>query len=190
MVVCDRFLAVLAPHERGDVGYWPWTIQGVHGHEIIKAFWLERHKPTCHPVRLELENMPSIALCKDLYRFRLVIRDLVEIDNPSFPLLDQDHTTLVDCQSLQPKGVKLYNPYGFDITSVILRDEIGLANHARNRPTRHYRQCLGKRLSRDDDPAGVDAGLPDASFKFLSYAKNLLLQWCALFVCIPQFFRS
>ena len=188
MVVCNRFLAVLAPHERGDVGYWPRTIQGIHGHEVIKAFWLERHKPTCHPVRLELENMPSIALCKDLYRFRLVIRDLVEIDHPSFPLLDQVHTTLVDCQSLQPKGVKLYNPYGFDITSVILRDEIGFARRTVI-PKRHHRQCLRKRLARDDDAAGVETGLPDASFKLLGYAKNLLLQWCALFVCIPQFFR-
>ena len=97
MIVCDRLFAVLAPYERRGVGYWSWTIERVHSHKIIKASRLERHEPTFHSVRLELKNILCIATCKYLHRFRLVTRDLVEINHLSLPRPNQLHAILLEC---------------------------------------------------------------------------------------------
>ena len=74
--------------------------------------------------------------------------------------------------------------------SVILRDEIRLARRTFIRPKRHHRQCLGKRLARDGDAAGVYAGLPNASFNLLGYAENLLLRLIAVLIHLTKLCRT
>ena len=155
MVVGDRLPALLAVDEGRNVVHRARAVERVHCDEVRKPLRLKGDEPLLHAVGFELEQTGRLAASEKLVCLPVVVGDLVGVDVYSVELLDERNALLLDRKGLEAEKVHLEKADRLHEMSVVLRGEKRFAGG------RHHRQRVDERIARDDDAAGVHAGLAD-----------------------------
>ena len=118
---------MLTVDEVGDVVHRPWTIEGVHGDEVLEGRGLQLAQVLLHPSGFELEGPDGLPLGVELVGLGIIDRDLVDVDLDTAALLDVQQGFLDDREGLEPEEVHLDQARRLDDRAFVLRHEHTLA---------------------------------------------------------------
>ena len=122
-VVCDFFLAVLAPYERRYVFHRSRTVKGVHGYKVREHGRTQFAQIFLHAWRFVLEHAYRIAALEQLVCLRVVYRYLVGIYTYAETRFDEVYRVVYQGKSLKAEKVHFQQAGGLDHFVVELRDE-------------------------------------------------------------------
>ena len=104
-IISNRLSPVLARNKIRDVFHRPWTIQGVHGNQVLKHSWLQRFQVFLHSCRFILEYADGVTALEQLVGLGVVQRKAVRIEVYAMAKLDILHRVFDDGERLQPQEV-------------------------------------------------------------------------------------
>ena len=159
MVVAHLLPPVLAGDEVGDVRHRARAVERVHGDEVAEARGAERLEVLLHAVRLELEEAGRFAALEEAEGGGVVEGDPGEVHVLPAGFLDRGEALAEDRERGEAEEVHLQQADRLHVVPVVLR-RVELAPVDRRR---HHRNGVHERIAGDDDAAGVDAGLAEAS---------------------------
>ena len=163
-IVGDRFLAMLAPDELGNVAHRTGTIEGIHGDEVLEDGGLKLAEVFLHACRLKLERTHGTALLIEFVSLGVVDRDVVEVDVDSPVLLDDGTSLLHLAERFQSEKVHLDKPRRLDDVTIVLRT-VGLLVLEVRVVGRADRNPVADGIAADNEAAGMNTRAANGTLK-------------------------
>ena len=87
-VILDFFAPVLACDEGGDIVHGPWSVEGIHGYEVLEDGGVEFLEIFLHACRLKLEGAYGASILIQLIGLLVIDGQAVQVDVHSVGFLD------------------------------------------------------------------------------------------------------
>ena len=169
-VVSDWLLPMFTAHESRDVLQRAGPVERVHGDQVGELRGLELLEVALHAYRLILEDAHRLPALEQRICGLVIEREGLGIELHPAPLADVLHRILDDGQGAQPEEVHLEQARILGHGVVELRaDHVAVLGGGDGHE-------VGDVVRRDDDPAGVDAGVADRPLDDARLADDLALE--------------
>ena len=120
-VVFNRLPTQFSIDEIGNIIHRTWSIEGIHGNEVLKHVWLEFPQVFLHTRRFKLERSNGASVAIELISGRVFNIQAIYIHSNAQTVLDIFHGFFQDGQGFQSKEVHLDESRFLNHVSVILR---------------------------------------------------------------------
>ena len=120
--ILDALAPVLPSHIGRDVLHRPGAEQGDRDDDVLESRRPHVHDHPAHARAFQLEHAMGVPVGDQPVRLRVVVRDLLDVDDRTGPLLDEAQTSGDDVEVLQAQEVDLQEADVADRLHVVLRD--------------------------------------------------------------------
>ena len=154
-VVFDLLTTVLTGDEGRDIVHRSWTVESIHGDEVLEHRGMQFTQVFLHACRLKLERADGLSLLVEFVGLGIIDGDRVEIHVDASCALDIRTSLLQLREGFQTEEVHLDESCRFDHVTVVLC-AVGLRTLEVWVIGRRDRHMVRDRITADDEATGMD----------------------------------
>ena len=114
---------MFARNKARDIVHGAWSVQSVHGNQVLNFIRLEVPEIFLHPIRLELEDPGRFSQAEQFICFGIVKRQVFRVHQDSVGFEDVLYGILNDGQGFQPQKVHFQHSNLFNVLAIKLGDK-------------------------------------------------------------------